>query len=487
MNDPILVELLNELNIAVLEHIEGRFFKLLSTKIDWVADLLPDLLTTTNSVTLTDDLTYLGNFMVDANVFWLSGTPGKLDSGIWNEVNRSGDQHLFEASAFNLENRRILIIKMQRCALANDQTMFQQAKDTLLAFEDLSRTERDLEIYSNLLEAEVQKRTADLRERVTELNCLYSLSKLIEEKNDSIEALFEGVVNLIPDGWRYPEIACARLTVDGIVYTTQNWKETAWKQDSAIKFQGKEIGALEICYLEERPAGDEGPFLKEERKLIITICEHLCHVIEHKRADQNLVKSYQLLRKTFEDTIAAIATIVEIRDPYIAGHQVRVAKLSTAIAIEMHLTDEQVHSIHTSATIHDVGKMYVPADMLTRPDKLSALEFPIVKTHVQKSYDILKLIEFPWPIAKITLQHHERIDGSGYPNGLKGEEILLEAKILAIADVVEAMTSCRSYRPGLGIDKALEEISKNRGILYDSDTVDACLELFKKKGFKFEE
>jgi HD-GYP domain-containing protein (c-di-GMP phosphodiesterase class II) len=487
MNDPILVELLNELNIAVLEHIEGRFFKLLSTKPVWITDLLPDLVTATNSITLPDDLTYLGNFMVDANVFWLSGIPGKLDSGIWNEVNKSGDQYLFEASAFNLENRRILIIKMQRCALAEDQIMFQQAKETLLAFEDLSRTGKDLEKYSSLLEAEVQKRTADLRERVTELNCLYSLSKLIEEKKDSLEAVFEGVVNLIPDGWRYPEITCARLTVGGSVYTTQNWQETAWKQDSAIKFQGKEIGALEICYLEERPAGDEGPFLKEERSLIIAICERLCHVIERQRADQNLVKSYQILRKTFEDTISAIATIVEIRDPYTAGHQVRVAKLATAIAMEMNLPDEQVHSIHTSATIHDVGKMYVPTDMLTRPAKLSALEFPIIKTHVQNSYDILKRIEFPWPIAKITLQHHERIDGSGYPNGLKGEEILLEAKILAIADVVEAMTSYRSYRPGLGIDKALEEISKNRGILYDIAAVDVCLKLFKKKGFKFEE
>jgi len=487
MNDSISLKLLDALDIVVLEHGEGHALTLLSGRPRWISDLLPDLSTATDSITLSDELSYLGNFIVDAYAFWQSGSTGKLDSGIWCEVNRSGDNCFFEASAFNLENKRILIIRLGGYGMAENQLILQKARDNLLVYEDLFRTEKDLEKYSIILETEVQKRTHDLRERIKELNCLYNMSKLIEEKGNSLENIFNGTVNLIPDGWQFPEIICARLTVDSKVFTTQNWKETVWKQTGAIVLHGRKIGTLEICYLEERPVGDEGPFLKEEQGLIISICEHLGHVIGRNEAEQGLIKSYQILRKTFEDTISAIATIVEIKDPYTAGHQTRVAKLSKAIALEIHFSDEQAHAVHTAATIHDVGKIYVPPDILSKPSKLNDLELKFIKRHVQSSYDILKSIEFPWPIAKIALQHHERLDGSGYPNGLKSEEILLEAKIIAVADVVEAMASHRPYRPALGIDKALEEISKNRGILYDSDIVDICVKLFNEKGFKFEE
>jgi len=164
-----------------------------------------------------------------------------------------------------------------------------------------------------------------------------------------------------------------------------------------------------------------------------------------------------------------------------------VANIAEAIAREMDLNNENVRITRIAGTIHDIGKIYVPADILSRPGKLSNLEFEIIKTHSQYGHDILKNIDFPWPIAQIVLQHHEKLDGSGYPNGLKGDEILLYTRILTVADVVEAMASHRPSRAALGIDKALQEISNNKGKLYDPDVVDACLRLFTQKGFKLEE
>jgi len=192
------------------------------------------------------------------------------------------------------------------------------------------------------------------------------------------------------------------------------------------------------------------------------------------------------LKETFEGIISAIASTVEIRDPYTAGHQLRVARLAFAIAGEMGLPEHQAEGIRVAGTIHDLGKISVPADILSKPGQLSEMEFSIIKTHPQIAYDILKDIKFPWPLAQIVLQHHERMDGSGYPEGLSGENILLEARVLAVADVVEAMASHRPYRPALGQDKALDEIRQNKGKLYDPEVVDACLELFMKKGFQFE-
>ena len=186
------------------------------------------------------------------------------------------------------------------------------------------------------------------------------------------------------------------------------------------------------------------------------------------------------LKKTVEGTIHALAAVVETRDPYTAGHQKRVSELAAAIASEMHLTEQQVESISMAGIIHDLGKIQVPAEILSKPGQLSELEFNLIKTHPQVGYDLLKNIEFPWPIAKMILQHHEKMNGSGYPQGLKGDEIMLEARILTVADVVEAMSSHRPYRPALGIEKALKQIRKDKGILLDPDVVDACLKLFKQ-------
>jgi putative two-component system response regulator len=192
------------------------------------------------------------------------------------------------------------------------------------------------------------------------------------------------------------------------------------------------------------------------------------------------------LEKTLDGVIDTIAFTLEKRDPCTSGHQSRVARLACSIGESMNLPEDLISGLRTAALIHDIGKIYVPSEILSKPGKLSEVEFGLIKTHPQISYDIIKRIEFPWPIAEITFQHHEKIDGSGYPRGLSGNEILMEAKILCVADVVEAMVSHRPYRPALGLDKVIEEISKNRGILYDAKVVDACLEIVKKGGVKLD-
>ena len=181
----------------------------------------------------------------------------------------------------------------------------------------------------------------------------------------------------------------------------------------------------------------------------------------------------------------AIAAIVEMRDPYTSGHQVRVADLAMSIARQMGLPEEQVHTIHLAGVVHDLGKIQIPAEILSKPGKITEIEFSLIKIHPQAGYDILKGIDFPWPIADMVLQHHERMDGSGYPQGLKDGDILIEARILAVADVVEAISAHRPYRPGLGMEVALAEITKNRVIFYDPQAVDACVALFREQGYSF--
>jgi PAS domain S-box-containing protein/putative nucleotidyltransferase with HDIG domain len=207
---------------------------------------------------------------------------------------------------------------------------------------------------------------------------------------------------------------------------------------------------------------------------------------ERVRAEEELQRSFEKLQRAFEGTVNALVSAIEMRDPYTAGHQRRVTQLACAIAKEMGLPAEQIEGIRMAGLIHDIGKINVPAEILSKPAPLTELEYGLIKMHPRVGHDILRMIEFPWPVAQIVLQHHERMDGSGYPQGLSGEKIILEARILGVADVVEAMSSYRPYRPALSIYEALGEISQNRGILYDPEAVDACLELFTQKGFEVE-
>ncbi len=207
---------------------------------------------------------------------------------------------------------------------------------------------------------------------------------------------------------------------------------------------------------------------------------------ERDLAQEKVRQQLRQLQSSLADTVEAIATIVEMRDPYTAGHQFRVAHLAAAIAKQMELPDEQIHAIHLAGMLHDLGKIQIPSEILSKPGKIDEAEFSLIKRHAQAGYDILKGIDFPWPIAQMVLQHHERMDGSGYPHGQKGDEILLEARILSVADVVEAIAAHRPYRAGLGTDVALGEITKQRGKYYDPAVVDACVTLFREKNFTFE-
>lgn len=249
------------------------------------------------------------------------------------------------------------------------------------------------------------------------------------------------------------------------------------------KVRGFEVGCVD--YITK-------PFSSQEVVARVKMHMSLKKMAESLNA-QNIVLEKQVEEKTakiqemLNATIKAMALAVEIRDPYTAGHQERVANLASAIAKKMQLPSARINAIRCSGILHDIGKIRIPAAIINRPGRLLPIEREIIKIHPQIGYDLLKHIPFPWPIAEIVLQHHEKMDGSGYPNGLKGNEILLEAKILTVADVTEAESSHRPYRPTRGIDSTLEELRKNRGQLFHPDAVDACLMLFEKDDFEFDD
>jgi HD-GYP domain-containing protein (c-di-GMP phosphodiesterase class II) len=209
-------------------------------------------------------------------------------------------------------------------------------------------------------------------------------------------------------------------------------------------------------------------------------------ITERKQAEEKLHQTLESLSKAVGTTIRVMASAVEARDPYTSGHQLRAANLACAIAMEMGLPQDKIEGLQMAGSIHDIGKLSIPAEILSKPNKLTNLEFSLIKEHSQKGYEMLKDVESPWPLAQIVYQHHERMDGSGYPRNLKGDEIIMESRIMAVADVVEAMASHRPYRPGLGIKTALDEIEKNSGIFYDKSVVDTCLRLFQEKGYQLE-
>jgi len=247
-----------------------------------------------------------------------------------------------------------------------------------------------------------------------------------------------------------------------------------------LQSDGEQLGALSIG------SDDLAAFDDDEVALLTELGGDLAYGIRALRNRLDREDGLRRIQTTMEATIQALASTVEFRDPYTAGHQRRVAQLARAIGRDMGLSDDSVNGLYLAAIVHDIGKIRVPAEVLTRPGKLSKLEFDIVKTHVEAGYDILKAIDFPWPIAEIVRQHHERLNGSGYPNGLGSDDLLLESRILAVADVVEAIASFRPYRPALGVDTALAEIEAGRGALFDSDIVDACIRQFREKNFAFE-
>ncbi len=271
------------------------------------------------------------------------------------------------------------------------------------------------------------------------------------------------------------------------------WREQALERGYAssialtLKDEGGAVFGLLTVYAEEAQA-----YTRDEIELLEEMAGDLAFGVHTLRTRQERDLALEKIRQqvvqlqdSLEDSVRAIATIVEMRDPYTAGHQARVADLAGSIAQLMGLPDEEVHAIRLAGTVHDVGKIQIPAEILSKPGKLSDIEFALIKTHPQAGYDILKDIDFPWPIAQMVLQHHERMDGSGYPQGLAGDQILPGARILSVADVVEAISSHRPYRASLGGEAALDEITLQRGTSFDPEVVDACLALFRERGYRF--
>lgn len=234
-------------------------------------------------------------------------------------------------------------------------------------------------------------------------------------------------------------------------------------------------------------SGEKNFFTAERLRLVSEITGDLSFAIETLGHEAERLQSAGIQRKTLIQTIEMLGLTIEKRDPYTAGHQRRVAELSVAIAAELGRDDGFIEGLRLGALIHDIGKIYIPSEILSRPGRLTVPEYELVKTHVQVGHDIIRGIEFPWPVADMIVQHHERLDGSGYPHGLKGDEIIPEARIIGVADVVEAIMSHRPYRPGQGLRSALGELESHRGTRYDADVVDACLRLFREKQFQLPE
>jgi PAS domain S-box-containing protein/putative nucleotidyltransferase with HDIG domain len=246
-----------------------------------------------------------------------------------------------------------------------------------------------------------------------------------------------------------------------------------------LKLDQNNNGVLVVCSSQSDGLTDD------VIRLLIELGNDLVFGIGNLRSRAERIAILEKLERSLDHAVAAIAATVEMRDPYTAGHQRRVAKLAVAVATEMGLSSDKVEGLRVACVVHDIGKIHVPAEILSNPGGLSSAEVQMIETHSRTGWEILKGIDFPWPVAEIVYQHHERLDGTGYPRGLKGDEILLEARILAVADVVEAMTSHRPYRAALGVILGLQEISRNKGVLYDATAVDACLRLFTEKNYEF--
>ncbi len=295
----------------------------------------------------------------------------------------------------------------------------------------------------------------------------YLLEKIENMFNNKLVAISAGDsddTNIIFSGERY-SITANKTQILSLFLSLY---QTMYQQNSDLEKTRSKLKSLNES-LETQ--------VKERTKVL------LHEVTVRKQAEDDLKETLNKYKKTMNEAILAISYTIETRDPYTAGHQKRVARLSNEIATRMNLDEKQKELIRMASIVHDIGKISIPIGILNKPGRLSEIEFNLIKAHSQNGYDIIRQVDFPWPIANIVLQHHERLDGSGYPQGLAGNDILPEAKIIAVADVVEAISADRPYRPGLGFKTAIEELKKNSGIYYDPEVVEKCLEIITDKDF----
>jgi putative nucleotidyltransferase with HDIG domain len=291
--------------------------------------------------------------------------------------------------------------------------------------------------------------------------------------------IFPDAVRILLTGYADTDAIIDAVNKGGIhLYFTKPWRE-----EELLVHIKESLSKTELV-MENRRLVE---LTKKQNDDLLELNKTLEDKVKEKTSDllaqaEELKMSYEKSQMILDGTVKTMSKIVETRDPYTSGHEANVAIISCKIAKEMRLPEGQTEAIHIAATLHDIGKISVPSEILTKPGHLSDLEMEIIKTHCRVAYDILKTIKFPYPVAKIILQHHERMNGSGYPQGLKGDKILMEARIIGTADVIDAMASHRPYRPALSVDVAIEEIVKYRGILYDSTVVDTCLKMYKTTG-----
>jgi PAS domain S-box-containing protein/putative nucleotidyltransferase with HDIG domain len=331
------------------------------------------------------------------------------------------------------------------------------------------------------------------------------LGMLITRRSQSLEQLklYSQLLDISPDAVflhdTLGKCLYANEAAAGLGDITQSASGEAWRQNKAVMLSALDAprirelldrGETTFEAAQVRKDGSTGMvevhsrvIMQGSKKLIFSSARD---VTERKKIEQELLHSSEKLQKAMEGTIQSMALTSEMRDPYTAGHQNRVSRLACAIAGEMGLPADQIEGIRVSGTLHDIGKIYVPAEILSKPGKLRPNEINLLKDHADVGYELLRNIEFPWPVAEIVYQHHERLDGSGYPRGLKGEEICLEARIMGVADVVEAMASHRPYRPAFSIEKAMLEILQKKGVYYDPQVADACMRLINERQYKLE-
>ncbi len=355
---------------------------------------------------------------------------------------------------------------------------------------DLKQSEEKLKRFNETLQDVVAERTKKLRESEKLYKSLYELNKevlenspvgiikldkdmIIEYENSEMKKILSSLSSLHRNikGINIKELDIFRKrTFDPIFDVLQRGIE--FSQEAVLKYNSPKYSNVTIKGV---PIFENNNFTGS-----VVLIEDLT---ERIIAEKKLKRSYEKLRKATEDIVQAMAATSEMRDPYTAGHQKKTGELAIAIAKEMDLEQDRLEAIRFAGMIFDIGKISVPSDILSKPGKISHFEFDVVKNHSKVGYDILKKIEFPWSIAKIVYQHHERLNGSGYPNRLTEDQIMLESKVLAVADVVEAMTSHRPYRAAIPVEDALKEIKKNKSKLYDPDVVDACVIVFEKEKF----
>ncbi|MBS3819745.1 HD-GYP domain-containing protein [bacterium] len=275
------------------------------------------------------------------------------------------------------------------------------------------------------------------------------------------------------------------------VLTPESYKKQFKEMQKALESVKKSPDTLQLEAVHKDghtfPVEVHADFIRDENGNPVAILGIARDITERKKTEEELKETLKKLRGALGGTIQVVESIVEERDPYTAGHQRRVTDLARSIAKEMRLSSDQIDAVRMAGAIHDIGKISLPSEILSKPTRLTEAEFELIKKHPQVGYEILKNIEFPWSVAEIVLQHHERLDGSGYPQGLVDGQILMEARVLGVADVMEAMSSHRPYRAALGKKKALEEIKNNRRILYEPRAVDACVKLIVEKGYEFKQ